>query len=248
MMAERRSKRRWGWWVLIAVVLLALSGATTETLLEDNDQFCTVCHARPEVTYVDRAQAALAAKASDLKALSQQYVAIDLASQHFIVGDNMNCIACHGGRRDLADRTESLALGLKDTVTFWSGQANQTLEKVSAGDPALIDRACVRCHITTLLTAGFDNHFHVKLPQTWALIASGLAPSVPPGATFALTDPRAKPELLTTSVTCLNCHQAHQSNLELTGYLNQNAVVLPACAQCHRESGKGPVGIAPPPR
>ncbi|HZY44956.1 MAG TPA: hypothetical protein VFF70_09435, partial [Anaerolineae bacterium] len=109
-----------------------------------------------------------------------------------------------------------------------------------------INRACVGCHVMQLVTVRFANHFHVKLPQAWNLIQSGVQLIVAADTPQVLTDPRSKPELLNTSITCLSCHQAHRSNLDLTDYLDQDAVVLQACAACHRETGKGPVGIAPP--
>jgi predicted CXXCH cytochrome family protein len=230
-----------------AVILLGVGGFSAGTLAEEHDDFCTACHTKPEVTYYDRTQQALRAKvgAADLKALAAQDVAIDLASQHYIVTETTTCIACHGGNRGLGDRVESLALGLKDTVVQLTAQADPTIEKASTGDPALINRACVSCHVDTLVKASFDNHFHVKLPQTWALIQSGVQPIVPAESPNALTDLRTKPELLETTVTCLSCHQAHRSNLDITKYLDQDNVVLPACAQCHQETGRGPVGIAP---
>jgi predicted CXXCH cytochrome family protein len=243
-------KRRRKLWILTAllgaVFILAVGVAAAGTVLEDNDNFCIACHTTPEVTYYDRAQQALKAKAqsTDIKQLSADNVAVDLASQHAIVTDTLHCIACHGGNRNLADRAESLTLGLKDTLKYLVGQANQTIEKTTTGDPELINRACVRCHAETLLTVKFENHFHVKLPQTWQLIEQGAQPIVSPDMPQALTDPRSKPELLNTTVTCLSCHQAHRANLGFTNYLDQNGVVLPACAQCHSQSGRGPVGIA----
>jgi hypothetical protein len=56
-------RRRWvGRAPLIALGLvagLALAAGLTVTRLEDRDSFC-ICHTAPEVTYHDRAQAALA--------------------------------------------------------------------------------------------------------------------------------------------------------------------------------------------
>ena len=230
-----------------AVILLGLGSFTAGTLLEDSDNFCIACHTKPEVTYFDRSRQALKDKVgvTDLKTLAAQHIAIDLASQHYIVTDTLKCIDCHGGDRNLTDRVASLALGIRDTAILISGRADQTIEKTTTGDPALINRACVKCHADALLVASFDNHFHVKLPQTWALIQSGMQPIVPADNPQALTDLRTKPELLNTTVTCLSCHVAHRSNLDFTNYLDQDNVVLPACAKCHQETGRGPVGIAP---
>jgi predicted CXXCH cytochrome family protein len=233
--------------LLGVVVVLGLGGAIGGTILEERDDFCITCHTKPESTYYDRTRQALkdATAAADLQNLIKQRVAIDLAGQHYIVTGTMSCIACHGGTRNVGDRIESLALGAKDSVVYFLGRADQTIEKATTGDPALIDRACVACHIAQLVTITFDNHFHVKLPQTWNLLQSGVQPIVPADTPNALTNARTKPELLETSLTCLSCHQAHRSNLDFTQYLDQNAVVLPACAKCHDETGKGPTGIAP---
>ena len=247
-MRFKKWKRRWILTALFgAVLILGAGGAIGGTLLEDHDDFCISCHTKPEQTYYDRVQQALKDKAgvTDLKSLAAQHIAIDLASQHYIVTDTLSCISCHGGVRNFGDRADSLTLGIKDTLKFFLGRADQTIEKTTTGDPALIDRACVGCHITQLVTVKFANHFHVKLPQTWNLIQSGVQPVTTADAPQGLTDPRSKPELLKTSITCLSCHQTHRSNLDLTGYLDQDAVVLQACATCHRETGKGPVGIAP---
>jgi predicted CXXCH cytochrome family protein len=228
-----------------SVVVLGLAGSTAGTLLEDNDNFCITCHTRPEVTYHDRAQQALSAvtNITNRQALLDQNLAIDLASQHYLVGTAFKCIDCHGGRRDLGDRVESLSLGVQDTLKYLLGRGDLTIEKATTGDPDLINRTCVRCHVDTLVAVRFDNHFHVKLPQTWQLIQSGAQPVA--DSPQALTDPRSKPELLNTTVTCLSCHQAHRSNLDFTNYLDRDGRVLPACAECHGESGHGPIGIAP---
>ena len=234
--------------VLLGVIFVfGLGSAIGGSVLEDHDDFCTTCHTKPENTYYDRAQQALKDKASaaDLQSLIKERAALDLASQHYIVTDTLTCISCHGGTRNLGDRIESLALGVKDSAVNFLGRADQTIEKATTGDPALINRACVACHITQLVTLKFENHFHVKLPQTWALLQIGVQPIIPAETPNALTNARTKPELLNTTLTCLSCHQAHRSNLDLTQYLDQVSVVLPACAQCHRESGKGPTGIAP---
>ncbi len=232
--------------VAIVVVVLGLSGSIGGSLLEERDDFCTSCHTKPESTYYDRTRQALkdAAGATDLQNLIKQNIAIDLASQHYVISSTMTCIACHGGVRNLNDRVESLALGVKDSVVHFLGRGNPTIEKATTGDPSLIERACIACHIQQLVTIKFENHFHVKLPQTWQLLQSGVQPIVPEDTPNALTNARTKPELLPTTVTCLSCHQAHRSNLDLTQYLDKDAVVLPACAKCHQETGKGPTGIA----
>ncbi|HZY43176.1 MAG TPA: hypothetical protein VFF70_00370, partial [Anaerolineae bacterium] len=203
-MRFKNGKRRWILTALFgAVLVLGAGGAIGGTLLEDHDDFCISCHTTPEQTYYDRVQQALKDKAgvTDLKNLAAQRVAIDLASQHYIVTDTLSCISCHGGVRNLADRVESLALGAKDSLVYFLGRADQTIEKTTTGDPALINRACVGCHATQLVTVKFENHFHVKLPQAWNLFQGGAQPIVTADNPKALTDPRSKPELLDTSIT-----------------------------------------------
>ena len=77
-------------------------------------------------------------------------------------------------------------MGAKDSVVYFLGRADQTIEKATTGDPALIDRACVACHIEQLVTIKFENHFHVKLPQAWNVLQSGVPPIVPADTPFGI--------------------------------------------------------------
>ena len=48
------------------------------------------------------------------------------------------------------------------------------------------------------------------------------------------------------SLLCQDCHQAHVSipGAEFTTFLNLEAVVFPACEECHIEALDGPIGLA----
>jgi nitrate/TMAO reductase-like tetraheme cytochrome c subunit len=232
---RRRGLRRLWPFALLAFVVLSLGGFGVGSVLEESDAFCTSCHTAPEQAYFDRAQQA---KAGDIP--------IDLASVHLSTHEQeFNCIACHRGSGNLGDRITSLTLGAKDAVIYFTGNGDPTIEKRTAAAPGLIDRGCVGCHIDTIVVAGFENHFHVKLPSTWAVLQSGVQPVVPEAEPQALTDPRGMPELLDTSVTCLSCHLAHLSGFDFVAYLDTSGTVDPACNDCHIETGKGPKGLLP---
>jgi nitrate/TMAO reductase-like tetraheme cytochrome c subunit len=232
----RRGRRRVLLIVLLAFAVLGLSGfGTTSFVLEESDEFCISCHRPPEQTYLNRARQARTGSAP-----------IDLASVHMSTKkQTFNCIACHRGSADLGDRISSVTLGLRDTLIHVTGSADPSIEKRTAALPGLIEHSCVTCHTDTIVTAGFENHFHVKLPATWGVIQSGVKPIVPNDSPQALSDPRGKPELLNTSVTCLSCHVAHLSGFDFTKYLDQTGSVYPACNTCHMETGKGPIGLVP---
>ncbi len=225
--------------LLVAVLFGGVSGATVSFVLEENDEFCIACHTAPEQVYFDRARQAEAGDAP-----------LDLSSVHMSTHEReFNCIACHHGSGNLGDRITSLALGLKDTAVLIAGRADPTVEKRTAAAPGLIDRGCVACHVDTIVVAGFENHFHVKLPSAWSVIQSGVKPVVPPdtlpGAPDPLTDPQGKPEPLETTVNCLSCHVAHLSGFEFVNYLDESGAVFPACNTCHMETERGPIGLAP---
>jgi len=143
---------------LLVFAVLGLSGfGTTSFVLEESDEFCISCHRPPEQTYLDRARQARTGSAP-----------IDLASVHMSTKkQTFNCIACHRGSADLGDRISSVTLGLRDTLIHVTGSADPSIEKRTAARPGLIEHSCVTCHTDTIVTAGFENHFHVKLPATW---------------------------------------------------------------------------------
>jgi nitrate/TMAO reductase-like tetraheme cytochrome c subunit len=231
-------RRRWGerarrllFGLAGVSVLIACGLALTVSRLEESDSFCVACHTAPEVAYFNRAQAALTG--ADAR---------DLASAHYgLVRTGVRCIDCHRGDNGAAHRATTLALGARDAAIFVSGRADPVLEKARASilAPDLLDAACARCHATTLLLAGFDNHFHNKLPAASAAWRAGGELSNPPGD--SQVEARAlKPS--TTSVSCVDCHPGHVT-AEFGGqtmYLDLRGVVFPACGQCHVEVGHGP--------
>jgi len=229
----RGFRRSWPLIVMGVMVLAGLSfGAYTSFVLEESDVFCISCHTAPEQVYFDRARQAEAGSPP-----------VDLASLHMKADDLLiNCIACHRGTADVGDRIQSVALGARDTLIHLAGRADPGIEKRRAGLPDLIDRSCVACHVEAIVVASFENHFHVKLPATWAALERGAQPV---GSPEALVDNQAKPEPLATTVTCLSCHIVHASGFELTGYLDESGAVFPACNQCHVEVNRGPKGLTP---
>jgi hypothetical protein len=181
--------------VLLAVALLGSGfGAYTSLVLEESDEFCISCHRPPEQAYFDRAQQATDAGAP-----------VDLSSLHMSTREvAFNCIACHRGASQIDDRILSVMLGARDTLIHFAGGGDPALEKRSAALPDLIDRSCVKCHVDAIVVAGFENHFHVKLPAAWQAIQSGVMPitppDLPPGSPDPLADTQGKPEPLETTV------------------------------------------------
>jgi len=228
--------------LLVALPAIALLGggfgAYTSLVLEESDEFCISCHRPPEQAYFDRAR-----QAKDGGAPA------DLSSLHMNTREMaFNCIACHRGASRIGDRILSVMLGARDTLILFAGAGDPALEKRSAALPDLIDRSCVKCHVDAIVVAGFENHFHVKLPAAWQAIQSGVTPVVPPdlppGSPDPLADSQGKPELLETTVNCLSCHIAHVTGFESVNYLDESAT-LPACDACHVETDRGPKGLAP---
>jgi hypothetical protein len=222
---------RWG--VALAVVLAFLP-VPAVSVLEEHDGFCIACHTAPEVAYYNRAQAALAGQAP----------AVDLASAHYST-ERFRCIDCHRGNGSLPHRAVTLTLGARDTLTFLTGRADPAIEKAQAAEPGLLTAGCVNCHAVGLLVAGFENHFHNKLPAAFAAWQAGgdiVAPASQPGADTTQL------EHVETGVACHDCHRAHVQlpGAELTGYLDLENVVLPACVQCHRDAARGPLELIAP--
>jgi len=90
---------------------------------------------------------------------------------------------------------------------------------------------------------GFNNHYHNQLTAAGVVEARGFLPVEPPeGLPGTLFNGLAQVE---SSLTCLDCHQAHISLLdgELTSYLAVEEMVFPACVKCHEEAGHGPLEL-----
>lgn len=236
---RRRGFRRLLLVALPAIAILGSAfGAYTSLVLEESDEFCIACHRPPEQAYFDRARQAQDGGAP--ADLSSVHMATRLLA--------FNCIVCHRGASGIGDRILSVMLGARDTLIHFARAGDPALEKRSAALPDLIDRSCVKCHVDAIVIAGFENHFHVKLPAAWRAIQSGVAPvappDLPPGSPDPLADSQGKPEPLDTTVTCLACHVAHASGFESVNFLDES-VYLPACDACHIETNRGPKGLAP---
>lgn len=228
------SRARKSVWLALGALVLALVPFPLVSRLEEQDGFCRSCHMPSEETYYHRAQSALV----------EGGLAADLSSAHYAAEPSFRCIDCHRGDDSLPDRLRTLQLAGRDALRWLSGQADPAVEKGTAGDLLLLDRGCVRCHAETLLAPGFENHFHHQLPQAKAAAASAQSPvpSWEQGAAQMFTALGASP----TTLLCQDCHQAH---IELpagesTRFLDVEAVLLPACVQCHEETGKGPLDLA----
>ncbi|MBI3361872.1 MAG: hypothetical protein HY023_12265 [Chloroflexi bacterium] len=233
----RTYSRRLAWlrWGLPLAVLLALIPIPVISRLEERDTFCASCHTAPEVTYFQRAQMASGGQAPVL----------DLSSSHYVVAENFRCINCHRGNMGAAHRVTTLALGARDLLIFISGRADQSIEKTKIEVPELLTAGCVECHGKSLLVVGFANHFHNKLPEAYALWKAGGKLAAPPDLPNADTSMLKQYD---TSVRCLDCHRAHNhaDGAELTRYLDLENIVFPACVQCHREVGHGPLELVAP--
>ena len=224
---------------LVAVILLILLVGLSYPVgsrLEENDAFCVSCHTVPEETYYNRAQ--------ETQAGTVTYPP-DLSSAHYVIENDapFRCIDCHRGDQSPAHRRQTFLLGVRDAWIWVTGQADPAIEKVHAGEPVLLNAACVQCHTESLLELGFNNHYHNQLQAAGALEQAGLVPFEPPeglpGTLFTNLS-----ELVST-VDCTDCHQAHRTlpDGDLTLYLDLDAVMYPACVQCHEEVGQGPLAL-----
>ena len=220
---------------LALVSVLALAAGLTVSQLEERDAFCISCHTAPEQTYYDRARAALT--------VSGPFA--DLSSAHYGMETTFRCIDCHRGNGELVHRIATLGLGARDTAIWLSGQADESIEKTELVAPGLLTSACTGCHTEALLEVGFNNHFHNKLPEAYALWSGGQplqrppdAPDLPEASLVLVPSP--------TGVQCVDCHRAHIElpGSELQGYLDLASTVYPACVRCHEEAGHGPLELA----
>jgi len=157
---------------LALVSVLALAAGLTVSQLEERDSFCISCHTAPEQTYYDRARAALT--------VSGPFA--DLSSAHYGMETTFRCIDCHRGNGELVHRIATLGLGARDTAIWLSGQADESIEKTELVAPGLLTSACTGCHTEALLEVGFNNHFHNKLPEAYALWSGGQPLQRPPDA------------------------------------------------------------------
>ena len=236
MSAAGSGSRRWLPALAGAGLFFALGAVLSVSRLEESDAFCASCHTAPEVEYRSRARAALAAGEGGQ----------DLASAHYhLIESGARCIDCHRGNDGLVHRALTLTLGARDALVFVSGRADPALEKTASEVPFLLDAACVKCHTEPLLVAGFENHFHNKLPEAYAAWRAGGQLTAPPDAPTADTSALKQSD---TSVQCVDCHRAHVTvdGAELTQYLDVVNTVYPACVECHEQVGHGPLELVRP--
>jgi hypothetical protein len=216
--------------VLVALTALGAAGATVASQREEDDTFCISCHTAPEVAYFDRAQMA--------KADGDQPV--DLSSAHYAQTEMpFRCIDCHRGNSSLLDRATTLALGARDTLVWIAGRSDSSLEKNTAIAPHLLNSACVRCHTESLLTTGFENHFHNKLPDAYRAWQAG-GQLLPQRQGPSSGEETAGLKSYDTTVTCLSCHRAHVQGEPTQFFLQHETLVFPACERCHQETNLGP--------
>jgi hypothetical protein len=242
------NKKRWLLAILFASIMLFGASILTASKLEERDEFCTSCHRTPEVTYFERAHEAMANTAVP-----------DLASFHYTTNNPFRCVDCHRGDQSLGQRTEILWLAAKDTAVHLLGTPDQTIEKGNllapnphtgswqgpeqySRTPAILNDGCLSCHQDALTLVGFENHFHNKLPQAQLAYEQTERLNFPEG----WPGQAGSPALLVpeeTVLTCLDCHRAHVPGLEFEYFLDETAVVLPACVQCHLEADAGPKNL-----
>ncbi|MEW5988723.1 MAG: hypothetical protein AB1791_19010 [Chloroflexota bacterium] len=236
---------------LIGLAVLFFSGSFGVSKFEERDSFCISCHTAPEVVYYERTHTAAQSGGTA--------TAPDLASFHYAEEPAFNCIDCHRGDQSLGHRAKVLVLAMGDTITFVTGQSDPMLEKanVPSGDPndgrwhgakefskqvSVLNASCVQCHQETLTTLGLMNHFHHKLPAAVTVFQQT-------GQLYFLddwmggTDGVDALETEETAVTCMDCHRAHVTGDPADTFVNVDEIVLPACVQCHLESGRGPIDL-----
>jgi hypothetical protein len=219
-----------------AGLLFAVGAVLTVSHFEESDAFCASCHTAPEVEYHLRAQAAQAAGQGGQ----------DLASAHYnLIESAPRCIDCHRGDAGVAQRATALTLGARDTLIFLLGRADPALEKTRIEVPGLLNGACVKCHTAALLQAGFQNHFHNKLPEAYAAWKAGGQLTAPAGSAPVDTSGL---KLYDVTVRCVDCHRAHVTvdGAELVGYLDVQNTVYPVCVECHKQAGHGPLELVKP--
>ena len=231
----RRFRRLWPALAAAGLVIFAAS-VLGVSRLEEEDTFCASCHTAPEVEYRNRA----------LRAVAQGLGGQDLASAHYnLVESAPRCIDCHRGDAGPIHRATTLTLGARDALIFILGRADPTLEKNHTEVPGLLTAGCTKCHTPTLLVAGFENHFHNKLPEAFVAWKTGSPLTAPPD------DPQVDTTQLKSyavTILCVDCHRAHVTvdGAELTQYIDVVNTVYPVCVDCHRQTEHGPLDLVRP--
>lgn len=233
---------------LLVLVVGSLAGASK---LEENDDFCTSCHLAPELVYHERSRTA--------PTVDDPFELADLASFHYWDDATFRCIDCHRGDDSLIHRGRVLALAAGDTFTWAAGRADEAVSKGTVANvnpnlsewlgpdqfnraPDILNAGCLKCHQAALTLVGFENHFHNKLPAAQLAYQESGELHYPANWSAAVpTDQLLQAE--ETILTCLDCHRAHVDGFESEYFLDERAIVLPACVQCHLEAEAGPLDL-----
>lgn len=252
----RRRRRRAPVGLFIVFALLVMGAAAVASFFyvtdrQQDDAFCVTCHTPQHESYVQRGQASVAGA-----------LAPDLASFHYqqIVGNGgtLHCIDCHRGDNSTRHRIDTFVFSARMAARWVAAADDPRLEKtaitttvvggitqtvaqtsLALREPVLTNASCIGCHTDQLLVAGQANHVHNTLPAVYEAWKNG-ARLIPPKDA---TDPQAIVAQglvrYNTTLQCHSCHQAHRTT-DSIHYLDLQAVVKPACEQCHRQSGQGP--------
>jgi hypothetical protein len=235
----RRPRRRpWRWVALLALVVLIGAGAYVTLRVSDEQQtdtFCLSCHLPSETTYFNRTETAMAGA-----------LAADLASFHYQQirgqGNTLRCIDCHQGNGETGHRIDLLTLSARNAILWLTERNNPAIEKGYVSASHLANDGCLGCHEETLLLTGMENHHHNMLPAAYERWRNGgklIAPESVKDKQAVITSGLKRYE---TRLLCADCHQTHR-NIETDQYLDKKAVLPVKCAQCHRETGQGPLDL-----
>ncbi len=259
----RRKRRRapWGLFLLFAALVMGAAGVASFLYVseqQESDGFCLSCHTPQHEAYLDRAEAAVGGA-----------LAPDLSSFHYqqIRGSNsgeIQCIDCHRGDDSTRHRLDTFVFSARMSARWVLGDDDRSLEKtaitstlsngitqtvaqttLALHEPRLTNASCIGCHTDQLLVAGLANHTHNTLPSVydaWKNGASLIPPKDAPNPQVIVAQGLVR---YNTTVQCHNCHQTHRT-LDTANYLDRQNVVKPACEQCHRQSGRGPLEVVIP--
>jgi hypothetical protein len=104
-------------------------------------------------------------------------------------------------------RATAMMLGAKDLMAFVSNHYPQPAPLTRS----ITDGNCLKCHGDIAQRQNFNNHFHIFLAKWQSL------------------DPKA--------ATCVDCHQSHSTDGDVSiGFLNKEHTV-PVCESCHNFAG-----------
>jgi nitrate/TMAO reductase-like tetraheme cytochrome c subunit len=224
---------------------------------QKQDAFCISCHTPQHRAYLNRAEAAVGGALAD-----------DLSSFHYQQirgqGGEIRCIDCHRGDGSTNDRLETMLLSARLAAAWLAASDDRTIEKTAITStvisgitqtvlqttlalhaPRLTNASCIGCHTGQLLVAGPENHHHNTLPAVYDAWKAGARLTAPKNVTETQTIATQGLVRYETTVQCTSCHQTHRTT-EAANYLDRQGVVKPACEQCHRQTGAGPLEVTIP--